>query len=125
MISALVYSHQLLALLTLAVFLLQGVLGLAAPGYVRHPALRIGSHAIYTLLLITAIALLVAYGWNPLDFGWILIKIALLVVFILLGIIAFKQRFSRPARVVAWLGALAALLWAYASGLTHSAVPFL
>lgn len=125
MISALVYSHQLLALLTLAVFLLQGLLGLAAPGYVRHPGIRIGAHAIYTLLLLTAIALLVAYGWNPLDFGWILVKIVLLVVFILLGIVAFKQRFPNPVRLVAWLGALAALLWAYASGLTQSAVPFL
>ena len=124
-ITALLHTHILAAVLSIAVFVLQGVLTVARPALARHKALRIGTHVIYTLLLVTAIALLVVYGWNPLDFGWILIKIKLLVVFILLGIVAFKPKFPAPARIAAWVGALLALLWAYWSAVSKAVVPFL
>lgn len=124
MITGLVHTHMLMALLTIAVFVLQGVLTLAAPAYARHKALRIGSHVIYTLLLLLGIALLFAYGWNPFNHAWLLLKIALLIVFIGLGIVASKPRFSAPVRGTAWAGALVALLWAYASAETKLVVPF-
>lgn len=125
MITGLVHTHLLMATLTIAIFLAQGVLALAAPGVLRAKPLRIATHVIYTLLLLTAIALLVAYGWNPLDFGWILTKIALLIAFIVLGVLAFRPNLGKPVRVASWVAGVAALLWAYSSGLTKSAVPFL
>ncbi len=125
MITGMLHTHILMAILTIAVFFLQGVLAVAQPRLLRHKAMRIAPHVIYTLLLVSAIALLVLYGWNPLEFGWVLMKIALLVVFIVLGIIAFKPKFAQPVRVVAWVGALLALLWAYWSAVNKTVVPFL
>lgn len=125
MITGLAHTHSLLAMLTIAVFVVQGIIALAAPSLLRRKAMRIIPHVIYTLLLVTAITLLVVYGWNPLDFGWIMMKITMLIVFIALGIVAFKPKFPAPARVVAWAGALGALLWAYSAAVTRTAVPFL
>lgn len=124
MITGLVHTHWLMAMLTIAVFVLQGVLALAAPHLLRRKAMRIAPHVIYTLLLVTAIALLFAYGWNPLAQGWILTKITLLIAFIVLGIIAFKPRFAAPVRAAAWAGGLLALLWAYSTALTKTPFPF-
>jgi len=125
MITGLVHTHMLMALLTIALFLGQGVLALTAPRMLRTKPLLIGTHVIYTLLLLSAIALLVAYGWNPLDFGWILMKIALLIGFIVLGVLAFRPNLGKPVRVTAWFAGVGALLWAYSSALTKSVVPFL
>lgn len=124
MATGLAHTHMLMAMLTIAVFVLQGILALAAPAVLRHKAMRIIPHVIYTLLLVTALALLVVYGWNPLAFGWIIMKIILLVVFIGLGIIAFRPSFPAATRVACWVVALGALLWAYSSALTRSAFPF-
>jgi uncharacterized membrane protein SirB2 len=124
MTTGLAHTHMLMAMLTIAVFVLQGILALAAPGVLRHKAMRIIPHVIYTLLLVTALTLLVVHGWNPFAFGWITMKIILLIAFIGLGIIAFRPNFPPATRAACWVVALGALLWAYSSALTRSAFPF-
>jgi len=124
MTTGLVHIHWLMAVLTIAVFVVQGVLALAAPGLVRHKAVRIGSHVIYTLLLVSAITLLVAYGWNPLDFTWIMLKILLLVLFIVFGIVAFRPGFAAPLRGAAWVAGAGCLLWAYSIAQAKAPIPF-
>lgn len=124
MITALKHTHMLMAILTIGIYLLQGLSAVFLPKLLRRKAMRIGPHVIYTLLLVTAIALLFAYGWNPLAHDWLLTKIGLLVIYIALAIVAFKRRFAPAVRVLAYAGGLVALVWAWSSAQTKLVWPF-
>ncbi len=75
------------------------------PGW-RMTPLRWIPHANDTVLLVAAISLLFVGGWNPLEQGWLLAKIALLLGYIAAGLFALKVTVSRPIRVVAAVLAL-------------------
>lgn len=116
--------HMLMALLTIIGFLLRGFWAWRVPRLLALKPVRIVPHVIDTLLLASAIALLFAYGWNPLDHGWIMAKIGLLLVYVGLGMTAFKPRFDPPVRVAAFVGAVAVLAWIVVIARAHRFVPF-
>lgn len=74
-----------------------------------HPLVRFGPHLIDTLLLATGIALWVMVAFSPLRLPWFGLKLILVVVYIVLGILSFRQPRQGPA-VIAYLGALGVFL---------------
>ena len=78
---------------------------------------------IDTVLLLAAIGLLVAYGWNPLAFGWLLAKIGLLLAYIALGMLALKPRYGPAVRVPAFFAAVAVFAWIVIIARAHAFVP--
>ncbi|WP_339779425.1 SirB2 family protein [uncultured Marinobacter sp.] len=98
--------HMSTAYLTVVLFTLRLLLdAVGRPGW-RQTPLRWTPHANDTVLLVAAISLLFVGGWNPLEQGWILAKIVLLLGYIAAGLFALKVTVSRPVRVVAALLAL-------------------
>ena len=98
--------HMSTAYLTVVLFTLRLLLdAVGRPGW-RQTPLRWIPHANDTVLLVAAISLLFAGGWNPLEQGWILAKILLLLGYIAAGLFALKVTVSLPVRVVAALLAL-------------------
>ncbi|MBQ0815076.1 MAG: SirB2 family protein [Marinobacter sp.] len=98
--------HMSTAYLTVVLFTLRLLLdAVGRPGW-RQTPLRWIPHANDTVLLVAAISLLFVGGWNPLEQGWILAKIVLLLGYIAAGLFALKVTVSRPVRVVAALLAL-------------------
>lgn len=75
-------------------------LGMAAP-------VRYLSYVIDTILLAAALALIKIIHQYPGVDGWLTMKVALLVVYILLGSFALKRARGRRARLACWIGALA------------------
>lgn len=124
MIVWLKHLHMSMAVLTIAGFLLRGFWAWRAPRLLALKPVRILPHAVDTVLLASAIALLFAHGWNPLDHGWLLAKIGLLVVYIGFGMTAFKPRFAPPVRVAAFFGAVAVFAWIVLIARAHRFVPF-
>lgn len=124
MISGLKHTHMLMAILTIGIYILLGLSAVFVPKVLRHKAISIATHVIYTLLLLTAIALLFAHGWNPLAQGWIMTKIGLLVIYIGLAVVAFKPKFPAGVRVPAYFAGLVALSWAWSSAWTKMVWPF-
>jgi uncharacterized membrane protein SirB2 len=59
------------------------------------------------LLLATAVALTAMLGQYPFVDAWLTAKLAGLLAYIGLGIVALRVGRSRPVRVACWLGALA------------------
>lgn len=80
-------------------------------------------HINDTLLLISGITLAVLSRQSPLDQGWLLAKLVALLGYILLGMLALKPRFTKPARL--GFGLLALLVFAYivSVALTRQAWP--
>ncbi|MDX1625979.1 MAG: SirB2 family protein [Wenzhouxiangellaceae bacterium] len=113
-------TYELLKSLHVALALVSG-LGFALRGFIRlvlrrelaHPLVRFGPHVIDTLLLASGASLWVLMQYSPLAHGWFGAKLVLIVVYILLGIGAFRAR--RPERgVLLYLAALAtfgAIAW--------------
>ena len=109
-------SYELLKMLHLSLVLISG-LGFALRGFIRlvlrrrlaHPLARFGPHLIDTLLLFSGIGLWWLIGYSPLASGWFGLKLVLIVVYIVLGIRAFRVASERSA-VIHYLIALAVFL---------------
>lgn len=90
-----------------SLFALRGLalnLGAAWP---RAAPLRYFSYTIDTVLLTAALMLMTVVQQYPLVHTWLTVKVLLLVVYIGLGIFAFRTRRGRAVRLGAWLAALA------------------
>lgn len=104
--------YALLKMLHIALALISG-LGFALRGFIRlvlnrplaHPLIRFGPHLIDTLLLASGIGLWVILGLSPVAAGWFGLKLVLVVVYILLGIAAFRHARRGPATLL-YLAAL-------------------
>lgn len=79
--------------------------------WLRRRAVKILPHVNDTLLLATGITLAVLSSQYPPAQGWLTAKLVALVVYILLGTLAIKPRFSKPARL--GFGVLALVVFAY------------
>lgn len=108
--------YELLKILHVSLALISG-LGFALRGFVRlvldkplaHPLVRFGPHLIDTLLLASGVGLWMILGLSPLAAGWFGMKLLMIVVYIVLGITAFRIRHQGKA-VLVFLAALAAFL---------------
>ncbi|PCM44744.1 SirB2 family protein [Marinobacter sp. ANT_B65] len=95
------HLHMTAAYLTITLFMLRLLLDLVGrPGW-RQTPLRWIPHANDTVLLVAAISLLFAGGWNPLEQSWLMAKILLLLGYIAAGLFALKVTISSPVRVAA------------------------
>lgn len=109
-------TYELLKMLHVSLALVSG-LGFALRGFIRlvlqrrltHPLVRFGPHLIDTLLLASGVALWLTLGLSPLAAGWFGAKLMLVVVYILVGIAAFRIRHQGMA-VLVYLAALAVFL---------------
>ena len=89
-----------------SLFALRGLalnLGAAWP---KAAPLRWLSYGIDTVLLTAALMLMTVVQQYPFADAWLTVKVLLLVVYIALGIYAFRTRRSRAVRLAAWLAAL-------------------
>ena len=85
------HTHMLFAVLSIILFYVRSFSRLRTGVLAKNKVVFIGSHSIDTLLLISAVALIVMAGFNPLEQSWLLEKIILVVAYIVLGVVAAKQ----------------------------------
>ncbi len=79
-----------------------------SPEKLQRKWLKIAPHALDTLLLLSGIALILKEKWYLTDYTWLMVKIALLTVYIVLGMIAMRCQGGR--RLLAATGAIACLI---------------
>ncbi len=116
------HLHVTSVVLSISLFLLRGLWMLADSDRLRRRWVRIVPHVIDTVLLASAIGMLLILRLNPLVLDWLSAKIVALVVYIALGMIALKHG-SRPVRIGAWLGALATFAYIVAVAYTKQPWP--
>lgn len=68
---------------------------------------QIGLTSIVTVLLTAALMLATILHQYPFVHGWLTVKVALLVLYVVLGSYALKRGQTRAVRVACWLAALA------------------
>lgn len=88
--------------------------------YANHPAFRYASSGIDTILLIAAILLTLILGQFPFVNAWLTVKLALLVLYIVLGSFALKRAKTQGGRALAFVGALATFAWIVGVAVTRN-----
>lgn len=115
--------HVATVYVTLALFLLRSAWMLRDSPRLQQRWVRIVPHVNDTVLLASAIAMLVVAGINPLNQPWLVAKILGLLAYIGLGTIALKRGRTRAVRVKALIAALGVFAYIVAVAVTKQVVP--
>jgi len=92
------------------------LMGAAMP--TSRPMRRL-AQVIDTALLAAALLLLAILGLNPVTTPWLATKLALLVAYIVLGILALRVARTRAGKAVAFVGALTCFVLMFTIARTH------
>jgi uncharacterized membrane protein SirB2 len=116
---ALRHAHIGLALLSVTIFILRGSLMLSDSPSRHSPWLRYPSMLVDTLLLTAALMLTTIIHQYPFSASWLTMKVALLIVYIVLGSIALKRGRTRAIRTMAFFAALATVGYIFTVARAH------
>lgn len=120
--TALKTAHVIFAVLSGGGFLFRGWWMLRDSPLLRHPLTRILPHANDSLLLTTAIWMVLWSRQYPLAQDWLTAKLVALLFYIVLGSFALKRGRTRPIRVSAFIGAV--LVFAYIVAVARTRTPW-
>jgi uncharacterized membrane protein SirB2 len=112
-------AHIGLVLASGSLFAARGALALAGKSIAGHPLLRYSSYTIDTALLGAAFVLMSIVHMYPLSHDWLTLKIALLLVYVVLGSFALKRARTARVRVVCYLAALLVYLVMFGIARAH------
>ncbi len=119
------HLHQATVGLTLCLFLLRLFWVAKNPVQLQQRWVRVLPHLIDTVLLLSAIALVILSGMYPWQHGWLMAKILALLAYILLGTIAIKRGSTLKIRLMSGVAALLVLGYIIGVALHHSAWSFI
>ncbi|MFH2140260.1 MAG: SirB2 family protein [Pseudomonadota bacterium] len=111
--------HLSAVVASFALFFLRGVWLLRASPVMQQRWVKIAPHSVDTVLLVSAIALAWQLGVTPFNSPWLTAKIVALLVYIALGMLAFRFARTTAQRLTAWLGALLVFGYIVAAAITH------
>jgi len=103
---ALKHFHITCAALSGTLFFVRGIWMLRASALLQQRWVRIVPHVIDTLLLASALALVIWSHQYPIAQNWLTAKLIALIAYIGLGTVALKRGKTKGARTAAFIGAL-------------------
>lgn len=103
--------HESAVAISIAGFFARGVGMLAGAGWIRTRGAKTLPHLVDTVLIVSAIALAWMLGVSPANAPWIAAKIAGLLLYIALGMVALRFGRTRTSRATAFVAAM--LTFAY------------
>ncbi|AEB00004.1 SirB2 family protein [Alteromonas mediterranea] len=98
--------HIMLAVTTLINFVIRGYWMIIDSSLLHSKWVKTIPHVIDTLLLSSAVALMIMTGFYPWILDWVAAKILLLLLYIVLGTIALKRGKTKAQRIAAFIAAL-------------------
>ena len=117
---ALKHIHITFAALSGVLFLVRGIWMLSGSQQLQRRWVKVVPHIVDTLLLVSAIGLVVWSSQYPGEQSWLTAKVVALVGYIALGVIALKRGRTKQVRVAAFAGALACFAYIVAVAVTKS-----
>jgi uncharacterized membrane protein SirB2 len=114
-------THVGCALVSIAGFALRGYWKLTGNPLLAGRAARILPHCVDTLLLGSAIGMLVIWQASPLQFNWLVAKICALLLYIALGMVVLRFARRQGTRRLAYVLALLCAAYILSVAYTRSA----
>ena len=109
--------HIALAILSVSLFSVRGVLLLLNNSSYRHRLYRLITPLIDSILLTVGIAMAVIIGRNIWSMDWFVLKISLIICYIITGTLALNRFKVRGQQVKALL-----MAWIFAAGIFYTAL---
>ncbi|MEF8726824.1 MAG: SirB2 family protein [Accumulibacter sp.] len=118
------HLHVGCVVLSGAGFLLRGLWMLADSPLLQRRSARIVPHVVDTVLLGSAIAMMLISQQYPFVSGWLTAKLAGLLLYIVCGTMALKRARSKPQRAAFLLAAVLSFAWIVSVALTRNPLGF-
>jgi uncharacterized membrane protein SirB2 len=118
-------AHILAVIASGSLFFARGLAVVVGAAWARAAPLRYLSYSIDTVLLTTALMLATILRQYPLQQAWVTVKVALLIVYVVLGFAAFWKAKTRGTRLALWLAALAVFAFIVSVARAHHPLGFL
>lgn len=115
--------HVACAVVSYALFVMRGLWLFRFPHRLRARWVRIAPHAVDALLLASAVALVVLTRQYPGPLSWLNAKIAAVVLYIALGMAAFRWLKTERARFLSWILAQFAFFYIVLTAVTKTPWP--
>ena len=103
------------------VFFVRGLWMLHDSALLQQRWVKIAPHAIDTVLLASALTMVIWSGQYPFVQNWLTVKLFVLIAYILLGTIALKRGKTKTARTAVFVAALAVFAYIVKVALTRQA----
>jgi uncharacterized membrane protein SirB2 len=111
--------HIFAALLSGSIFAVRGAFVLAGARWPQALPVKWLSYTVDTALLTAALMLLTILPWAMFANGWLLAKLALIVVYVALGVFALRRGRTRRARTLCYALALLTFAAVYSIARAH------
>jgi len=118
-------AHIGLALVSVSLFFVRGLWMMMDSPWRQKRLVKVLPHVIDSLLLLSAIVLVMQTQQYPWDHAWLAAKITALLVYIGIGLVAMRLGRSKTVRVSAWLLALAVFGYMFSVAITRNPLPFI
>lgn len=119
------HTHMLCAVLSLLLFVSRGALAFTGSALLQNKAVKILPHVIDTVLLLSAIALVITTQQYPFASLWVTAKLIGLVAYIVLGVFTLKKARNNTQRAVFFGLSLASFVYIFMVARTKDALFFL
>lgn len=113
------HIHITCAALSFLLFSLRGIWMLQGSALLQRRWVKIAPHAVDTLLLASALVMVLWSAQYPFVQAWLTAKVVALVAYIILGTIALKRGKTKAVRLSAFLAALAVFAYIVKVALTR------
>lgn len=113
------HLHITFVALAFITFFVRGILMFTNSALLNSKLFKIAPHIINTIMLISGIAVAVHLSMSPGDHSWLMAKIIGLVVYVGLGIAAFKVS-SSLARKILWVEATIVFVYILSVAITKN-----
>ncbi|MBI4937453.1 MAG: SirB2 family protein [Nitrosomonadales bacterium] len=117
--------HVACVVASYTLFFLRGMWLIKGSPIMRQRWVKVVPHVTDTLLLASAITLAIGIRQYPGTDAWLTAKVSGLLLYIGLGMVAFRFSRTLRARIAAWVAAQLVFFYIVAVALTHSPLPFL
>lgn len=114
--------HVSSVILSYSLFFLRGIWLIRDSTNLRQRWVKILPHIIDTVLLTSAVFLAMAIQQNPLQDSWLTAKVAGLLLYIALGMVAIRFGKTRRTKIIAWVGAQCVFIYIVLVAVTKSPV---
>jgi uncharacterized membrane protein SirB2 len=116
--------HVTCVVVSYVMFVFRGVWMMRASPSLHRRWVRVVPHVVDTVLLASAIAMVVMLRQYPWAADWLTAKVLALLCYIGLGMIALTRGRTRRTRVLAWIAAQAAFFYIVAVAITRTPLPW-
>lgn len=125
MYAAFKHIHMLCALISIIGFITRSIWAFSGSTLLEKKWVKIAPHIIDTLLLLSAIGLVISTQQYPFVNGWVTAKLLALVAYIALGVMTLKKAKNNQQRVIFFVMALSTFIYIVCVARTHNAFFFL